>query len=223
MPAANGVRTVLFDLDGTLADTAPDLVYAVNCVLEEEGRRPLTLEALRPTVSLGGNAMLEYAFGEGEDHPRFAARRERFLAVYRDNVATRTHLFPGMAQVLEALEAQGRNWGIVTNKTSWLTEPLVAALNLTERAACVVSGDTLERAKPHPAPLFYACERAGTDPRHCVFVGDAPKDIEAGRRAGMRTLVALFGYLPRDQDPADWGADGVLETPESLLGWLEDR
>ena len=146
--------------------------------------------------------------------------RERLLARYRDNIARKTRPFPGMAEVLDQLETQGYNWGVVTNKPGWLTDPLLKTLGLFERAACIVSGDTLETRKPHPAPMLHACERAGSKPEHCVYVGDARRDIDAGRNAGMHTLVALFGYLREHDRPHEWRADGMIHAPQDLLDWL---
>ncbi len=214
------LTTVLFDLDGTLADTAPDLADALNGVLVEQGREPLPFERIRPVVSHGGLALIQLGFGMNPEDDGFAPLRERLLAIYRANIARRTRLFPGMAALLEALEAQGLNWGVVTNKPAWLTEPLLEALELRHRAAAVVSGDTLPERKPHPAPMHLACREAETPPAACIYVGDAARDIEAGRAAGMLTLVALWGYLGEQDRPTDWGADGLVETPEAILDWL---
>lgn len=215
------IKTVLFDLDGTLLDTAPDLAAALNTVLEENNRDPLPYETIRGVVSHGGIALIKLGFRIDEQDPEFEALRQRLLAIYRDNLSNLTRLFPGMEEVLERLEQNGRNWGIVTNKPAWLTEPLVADLGLLERAACVVSGDTLNERKPHPAPMLHACELAGSTPRQCVYIGDAQRDIEAGRNASMQTLVALFGYFLEDDRPHEWQADGLLEQPLDLLAWLE--
>ena len=208
-------------LDGTLADTAPDLAYALNLVLAEQGQDRLPLARVRPLVSLGGRAMVEFASGIPRAAPRFEALYLRFLDHYQENLASRTKLFPGMETVLAHIEAEQMRWGIVTNKVAFLTLPLVRALGLTDRAACVVSGDSTERPKPHPDPLLLACEQTGAHPRQCLYVGDAPRDIVAGRRAGMRTLVALFGYIPAGEDPVQWGADGTITTPVDLIQWLE--
>ncbi|MFZ0254410.1 MAG: HAD-IA family hydrolase [Gammaproteobacteria bacterium] len=215
------LRTVLFDLDGTLADTAPDLAYALNQVLAEQGHEGLALERVRPLVSLGGRAMVELACGLPREAPGFEALYLRFLSLYQENLATRTKLFPEMEAVLAHLEAKQMNWGIVTNKVAFLTVPLVQALGLADRAACVVSGDSTPRQKPHPDPLLLACEQTGSHPRQCLYVGDAPRDIVAGQRAGMRTLVALFGYIPAGEDPLQWGADGTITTPLELIQWLD--
>jgi len=214
------IRTVLFDLDGTLVDTAPDLAFALNGTLIESGRTALPFDAIRPVVSHGGSALLRLAYGESLEAAAFARVRDRFLALYRENLARESRLFAGMESLLATLEARGLTWGVVTNKPSWLTEPLLDALALRERAASVVSGDTLAQSKPHPAPLLHACREAGSEPAACLYIGDAERDIEAGRRAGMRTLVAAFGYLGAGDDPEAWGADGVIAEPGEVLTWL---
>jgi len=215
------LRAVLFDLDGTLADTAPDLAHVLNTLLGEEGRAPLPYARIRSQVSHGGKALIHLGFGLDEQDPEFARLRKRFLELYRDNLCNRTRLFPGMEQTLRALEGRGLRWGIVTNKPASLTDPLVQQLGLTDRAACVVSGDTTANSKPHPEPMLHACRLAGAAAGQCLYVGDAARDIEAGRRAGMHTLVALFGYIGDDDRPADWGADGAVESPAGITEWIE--
>jgi phosphoglycolate phosphatase len=143
-----------------------------------------------------------------------------FLRFYVERVAEHTRPFEGMEQVVDAIEQRGLRWGIVTNKRRKFTDPLVERLPLAQRAGCVVSGDTLERAKPHPDPLLHACRTLGVEPRRCLYVGDDRRDIEAGRSAGMRTVAAVYGYLPDDDDPARWGADGSIDRPKDLLDWL---
>ena len=213
------VHGVLFDLDGTLLDTAPDMVGALNELRMLEGIAPLPFESLRQHVSHGSARLVSVGFGldAGDEYERL---RQRFLDVYRARVASDTRPFDGMEAVLAAVESAGFGWGIVTNKPGWLTEPLLQELGLRERCACVVSGDTLHVRKPHPAPLLHAAEALGLPPVHCTYVGDAERDIQAGRAAGMRTLVAAFGYLGDDDDPAAWGADGIVSTPLDILGWL---
>jgi len=215
------IRTVLFDLDGTLADTAPDLAYALNSLLEEQGQAPLPYQVIRPVVSHGGIALVKLGFGIDENAGEFAPLRQRLLEIYRANIARETRLFEGMSPLLDTLEARGLNWGVVTNKPAWLTEPLLEALGVKSRAATIVSGDTLPERKPHPAPMLLACEQAGSDAAHCLYVGDAQRDIEAGRNAGMRTLVALFGYLGETDFPGHWQADGMVDKALDILDWLE--
>ncbi len=214
------IRTVLFDLDGTLADTAPDLANALNQVLIEQGKPPLPYSEIRPVVSHGGIALIRLGFGLEPEHPGFDPLRQRLLAIYRDAIANETRLFAGMDTLLGTLEATGLNWGVVTNKPGWLTEPLLQALELADRAVTVVSGDTLDERKPHPAPMLYACRQAGSQANECLYVGDAERDIQAGHNAGMKTLVALFGYIGPQDSPAEWGADGMIETPMALMDYL---
>lgn len=215
------IRTVLFDLDGTLADTAPDLAYALNQVRQEQGLEAMPFETIRPHVSHGGIALTRLGFGLEPEHPDFPPLRERLLAIYRDNLARETRLFPGMEELLLHIEQQDMNWGVVTNKPGWLTEPLLEALGLSQRAACIVSGDTCTNRKPHPEPILYGCHQAGSEADQCVYVGDAQRDIEAGRRAGLKTLVALFGYIGNDDDPRSWQADALLQTPAEIISWLQ--
>jgi len=214
------IRTVLFDLDGTLADTAPDLARALNELLIQEHRAPLPYEAIRPQVSHGAKALIALGFGLEPEALGFEALRQRLLAIYRADVCRETKLFPGMAAVLDALATRGRNWGVVTNKPAFLTEPLMAALGLSARAACIVSGDSTTNRKPHPEPMLHACALAGSRPEQCLYVGDAERDVTAGKIAGMKTLVALFGYIGDNERPHDWGADGLVQTPAEILTWL---
>jgi 2-phosphoglycolate phosphatase len=215
------IKTVLFDLDGTLLDTAPDLADALNTVLAENRRGPLPYETIRAVVSHGGMALIKLGFRLDESSPEFEPLRQRLLSIYRSNLSSKTRPFPGMTELLEQLEQGGRNWGVVTNKPAWLTDPLLQDLGLLERAACVVSGDTLDERKPHPAPMLHASELAGSRPEQCVYIGDARRDIEAGRNANMHTLVAQFGYFMDDDRPHEWHADGILEQPLDLLAWLD--
>ena len=217
----NSVKHVLFDLDGTLVDTAPDLANALNQTLVNHGRQPLAFEAIRPSVSLGGVAMIKLGFGMDEADPDFTPLRNEFLAIYRDNLSDHSHLFPGMEQVLARLEEINACWGIVTNKPGWLTNPLMQMLQLDTRTDCIVSGDTLEYRKPHPAPLLHACELLQCRPEETLYVGDARRDIEAGVNAGMTTLVAAYGYIDKTENPENWGADGLVDSPEEILSWVQ--
>lgn len=212
--------SVLFDLDGTLLDTAPDMLRALCQLCRERSVPEPSLAMIRPTVSHGSPGMLPAALGLAVGDAEYAECEQRFLQLYRAGLAIETALFPGMAQVLEHLEAQAIPWGIVTNKPSWLTEPLLQALALWNRAACVVSGDTLEKCKPEPEPLWYACAQIGATAQRSLYVGDAERDIQAGKRAGMVALVAGFGYLDVADRPSAWGADGLLAHPHELLHWL---
>jgi len=216
------IRTVLFDLDGTLADTAPDLAFALNELRREEGLEAMPFEQIRPVVSHGGMALIRLGFDLEPEHPQFDPLRQRLLAIYKDNIAIHTRLFPGMDEVLAFLESNGRLWGVVTNKPGWLTEPLLEQMGLKQRAATIVSGDTLPQRKPHPAPMLYACEQTGSHAEECLYIGDAERDIEAGHAAGMRTMVALFGYIGEQDRPESWGADSLIHSPAEILHWLED-
>lgn len=214
------LHTVLFDLDGTLLDTAPDLAHALNRVREEEGEPPLPFARIRPVVSHGSTGLLRLGFGLAPGGARFERLRRRLLEIYQGHLAVDTRLFPGMEEVLGGIEALGLRWGVVTNKPGWLTEPLLAHLDLLPRMACVVSGDSIAQRKPDPAPMLHACTLAGCDAGGCVYVGDAERDIQAGRSAGMRTVVAAFGYIEPGHDPRTWGADAIVDTPAELLGWI---
>ena len=209
------IKTVLFDLDGTLADTAPDLAASLNYVLTKHGNKPLPYETIRPVVSHGGMALITLGFGK--EHPQFDTYYKELLDYYLNNIANETTLFPGMNELLVELENKNINWGVVTNKPAWLTDPLLDELNLTSRAATVVSGDTLEQRKPHPAPLFHACNQAGSEAEECLYVGDAERDIEAGNRAGMITIVALFGYIAESDAPDNWGAHSLINSPQAII------
>ncbi len=212
---------VLFDLDGTLVDTAPDLANALNQALANHGKPPLPFKEVRPSVSLGGAAMLQLGFGVRETDPGFTALRDEFLDIYRNSLADHSRLFPGMEQTLAAIEERGLPWGVVTNKPGWLTNPLMRRLELDERTRCIVCGDTLERRKPHPDPLLHACKLLRRAPEESLYVGDARRDIEAGRSAGTMTLVAAYGYLDNEDDPLRWEADGLIDSPLEVLDWLE--
>lgn len=214
------IRGVLFDLDGTLADTAPDLAYALNTLRGEQGIPPLTFADIRPHVSHGAAALVKLGFDITPQSPHFASLRQRLLEIYETHLARETRLFPGMEEVLAALESRAIKWGVVTNKPAWLTKPLLQQLGILERAATVVSGDTTERKKPHPEPMFHAAKEAGLRAEECLYVGDAHRDIEAGLRAGMCTLVAMFGYIGDDDAPHTWGAHGMIRSPREILRWL---
>lgn len=214
------IDTVLFDLDGTLLDTGPDIAHALNLLRAEHGLEPFPYAPVRACVSNGASAVLRCGFPAVEPDV-FDRLRARLLALYRENLAVHTVPFPGVDAMLEGLEARGLRWGIVTNKPGWLTDPLLADLGFGARAACVVSGDTTPYAKPHPAPVLHALEVAGSAPPRAVYVGDAERDVHAGRAAGLRTGVALFGYVTRDDDPIAWGADALFDRPDDLFAWLD--
>jgi len=213
------VHGVLFDLDGTLLDTAPDMAHALNLLRAEHGESTIPFGQIRPHVSHGALALVRLGFPQA-DEAQVAVLRSRFLELYDANLAAQTALFPGFEEVLQQLEARNLRWGVVTNKPGFLTEPLLAQLRLAERAGCIVSGDTLAQRKPHPAPLLHAARRLGVEPADCVYVGDAERDVRAAHAAGMRAIIALFGYLGEQDQPHGWNADAMIEQPGELIGWL---
>lgn len=211
---------IFFDLDGTLADTGPDLAGALNRLLLQEGRETMAYHLLRPHVSAGARGLLRAGFAITPDAPDYAALRDRFLDLYEAALCVETRLFAGMADLLAILDERKVRWGVVTNKPERFTRPLMAALGLTHRAAAIVSGDTTAKAKPDPLPLLHACAVAGVSPLTSVYVGDDLRDIEAGRAAGMRTLAATWGYLGDGLPIAAWGADCMINTPADILADL---
>ena len=217
------LQAVLFDLDGTLVDTAPDMAAALNRLREERGLEALPYERLRPYVSRGSNGLIGVGFGATPSDAERAEMIERFLAIYDARLCDESTLFDGMAAALDWIERSSVPWGIVTNKPEWLARPLLTQLGLVARAGCIVSGDSLPERKPHPRPLLHAAELLRVAPSACVYVGDDLRDVEAGRAAGMGTVVARWGYVPPDQDPSEWGADTQIETPAALLAWLRTQ
>jgi len=206
---------ILFDFDGTLADTAPDLAFAANLQRARRGLPDLDARLYRPHASHGARGMLHIALGLGPDDMDYAGARHDFLADYARHMTRDTRLFPGMAQLLKTLRDHGHAWGIVTNKMEQLAQPIIAHLGLAADCAVAVGGDTTAHAKPHPEPLLYAARTAGYAPRDCIYIGDDARDIAAGRAAGMPTIAAAYGYC----DPtsiASWGADHVAQTPNDL-------
>jgi phosphoglycolate phosphatase len=210
---------LLLDLDGTLLDTAPDMGGALNLLRLENGLDPLPPGIIRPVVSHGSARLVSLGFpaAVGDDYERL---RQRFLELYASNIAEHTRLFPGAETLLAELERLEIPWGVVTNKPGWLTDPLLVALGLDQRAGVVVSGDTVAERKPHPLPLLHAAGVIGISPEHCVYVGDAERDIQAGRAAGMTTVVAAYGYLSDEDDPDRWEPTGVVSDPLELLDWI---
>lgn len=210
---------VLFDLDGTLVDTAPDLIACLNIALEQHGFAHVPASQVRPFISFGAEVMIKQSSAADiiESHAQIL---ETMLAHYENNIVQHGGFFSGMVETLLDIEARGFKWGIVTNKRERFTHPLTRALNLTERAACIISGDTTANSKPHPEPMLEACKRAGVQPEHCVYIGDALHDITAGKNANMKTLVAVYGYLTDDDKPQHWGADALVESPAQISAWL---
>ena len=214
------IKAVLFDLDGTLADTAPDLAFALNSVMQSQGLSPLPYAAIRSAASHGIAALLKIGFGITPDAPEFEGLRQQSLDIYAANIARETRLFDGMETVLQHLESNNIPWGIVTNKPAFLTDPLAEKLGLTSRTPCIVSADTTPHSKPHPAPMLLACKLINTAAENCLYIGDAARDIEAGNVVGMTSLIANWGYIAADDKPDEWGAAGSIDTPNHLLAWL---
>lgn len=219
MAASKPSAAVLLDLDGTLLDTAPDLAAALNRLRAEQGLAPMPFAPIREQVSNGSIAVLRLGFPSA-DEPRFAALMGRFLELYGERLAIETRPFPGFEQVLAALEAHGIPWGVITNKPARLTEPLLRALGLLERAGCVLSGDSLPVRKPDPLPLLTAALRIGVAPRDCLYLGDALRDMQAARAAGMVALGARFGYIPSNEDVSVWPVTAWIDAPAELLDWV---
>jgi 2-phosphoglycolate phosphatase len=217
---ASPLGAILFDLDGTLLDTAPDMVGALNLLLRERDQPPLPLASARPFVSHGSARLVRVGFPDA-DASTFAELQKRYLEIYGGALSLETRLFDGMPQVLTALVERGLLCGVVTNKPAWLTDPLLDQLGLTPLLACVVSGDTCSRSKPDPMPMLHAATLAGVTADECVYVGDAERDIQAAHAAGMQGLVAAYGYLAPGENWQAWGGDGVIWTPGELLAWLE--
>ena len=214
------VRAVLFDLDGTLADTAPDLAGALNRVRHARGLDPLPLEQLRNHASHGARGLLAAGLAMDKSHAEFETVRDAFLDHYAQALCVETVLFAGTDEVLAEIARRGLKWGIVTNKASRFTLPLLERLTLHTRAGAVISGDTTPQSKPHPGPLLAAAAMLDVEPRDCVYVGDAERDVAAGRAAGMRTLIARYGYIHTDEAPDAWLADGSLDSITEVLEWL---
>ena len=215
------IDAVLFDLDGTLADTAPDMARTVNEMRLRRNLAPVPLEKVRPHVSKGARGMLLAAFEITSEHPDFAAMREEFLTLYQDNLDVDTVLFPGMPELLEGLETRAIAWGVVTNKFERFARPVIEGLGLARRSRVIVGGDTCARAKPFPDPLLHAASLMGVDPRRTVYIGDDERDIQAARAAGMFGLVAGYGYIGDGAPPRAWGADAILDDPAGVLAWVE--
>ncbi len=213
------VKAVLFDLDGTLADTAPDLSYALNRMRAARGLPELPVAATRPYTSHGARGLLGVGLDVAPGHPEYVALRKEFLDIYAGNLCRETRLFPGMDELLVELERRAVLWGVVTNKAERYTLPLLELLAVRSRAACIIGGDTTGKLKPDPAPLLAASARIGIAPRDCIYLGDDRRDMEAGRAAGMTVVAARFGYL-NGSEPETWAADGIIDEPLELLQYL---
>ncbi len=222
MPEPHSARdgAVLFDLDGTFADTAPDMAAALTRLRARHGRDALPFERVRPHASHGARGILKVGFDLNPDDPGYEPLRLEYLEIYAAALVKDTAPFPGIPELVATLESRGIPWGIVTNKATYLTEPLMERIGFRDRTGCLVCGDTTPRPKPHPDPLFHACALLGVEPARCWYLGDAERDIRAGLAAGMGTLAALFGYLGPEDDPSGWGAHGMIAHPLDLLAWL---
>jgi len=211
---------ILFDFDGTLADTAPDLAAAANKLRTRKGLPELPYEALRPMASHGARGLLKASLGIDPDHPEYDALRIQFLEDYERDMMNRTRLFSGIPDLLAQLKQHGHAWGIVTNKVEYLARPIVRHLGLEAECAITVGGDTASHPKPHPAPLLYAAEKAGFEPRYCVYIGDDERDIIAGKAAGMPTIAAAYGYCSMES-AYGWQADAIVTAPEDIWQTLQ--
>ncbi|CAM3626906.1 HAD family hydrolase [Polynucleobacter brandtiae] len=208
---------VFFDLDGTLADTAPDLVAAANQLLIARKLEPKPYELLRPRASAGARGLIFGAFAMGTDHPDFNALRDEFFSNYEKALLVNSKLFDGIAHLLDQLDAAQTPWGIITNKSERFTKPLTDLMGLRQRAVATISGDTTPYSKPHPEPILHAARIANVDPTKALYVGDDIRDIVAGRAAGMKTIAAAYGYCGCDEPPQEWGADYLIEHPSELM------
>lgn len=213
-------KAVLFDLDGTLIDSAPDLGAAADSMRTDRGMPSLAAALYRPLAGAGARGMLHVAFGVTPQDTGYEALRDEFFSNYERRMTHSTYAFEGVAELLAAIAAKGLPWGVVTNKSQRFTNPLTAAMPMFATAGTIVSGDTTAHAKPHPAPLFEAARQLGIAPEACVYVGDDERDIVAGKAAGMRTVAATYGYLGQQTDVAAWNADLTINSPLALLQWL---
>lgn len=221
MAQFTGVQAVLFDLDGTLIDSAPDLAAAADAMRVARGLPSLPLEQYRHMAGAGARGLLGVAFGMTPDHADYEAMREEFFCNYERSLTERTEIFEGVPELLESLVNRGLKWGVVTNKSERFTLPLTASMELFAKAGAIVSGDTTPHAKPHPEPLFEAVRRMGVDASRCVYVGDDERDIVAGRAAGMVTVAVTYGYLGAQADTSQWGANATINCVNELLPLLQ--
>jgi len=214
------IDAVLFDLDGTLADTAPDMARTVNAMRVKRGLPPVAAALVRPHVSKGARGMICSAFGMTTEHPDFMPMREEFLALYGEEPCVDTVLFPGMHELLDSLEADGIAWGVVTNKFERFAHPILEALGIARRAGAIVGGDTCPRPKPFPDPLLFAAQKMGVEPGNTLYVGDDERDVQAARAAGMPVLVAGYGYLGDDKPPTEWDGDAIVHSAREIGEWI---
>lgn len=217
------IKAVILDLDGTLLDTAPDLGAALNIQLAKHNYPDVPFEQIRPLASHGSKALVKLGFNIDEQHPDFASLRQEYLNIYSEHSCNLTTLFPGMTDVLAYLQNKQIPWGIVTNKPGWLTMPILKKLALIDKTNCVVCGDTLSVTKPDPAPLLYACELLHCKPSECIYIGDAEFDIVAGHRAGIKTILAGYGYITEKDKIHEWQTDAIINSPTEILNYLNNE
>ena len=211
---------VLFDLDGTLVDTAPDLIACLNKTLVVHDYRAVDNTHIKPCISMGSLAMIKHAAADADEALQ-AKMLDFMLDCYQHNIAEHSRFFSGIHETLDTIESLGLKWGVVTNKRKRFTLPLMHAMKLMDRAACIISGDTTANSKPHPEPMLAACKQAQVNPENCVYIGDASHDIAAGKSANMKTLAALYGYINENDRPENWGADALIEHPQQLQHWIQ--
>ncbi len=220
MSADCKISCVLFDLDGTLVDTAPDLIACLNQALEIHHQPPVSNDFIKPYISYGAAAMIRNSLDDQDDPKLQEKILETMLELYQNNIARHTEFFSGICQTLRDIERIGLKWGVITNKRERFTLPLMEALKLSHRAACIISGDSTGNSKPHPEPMLAGCRQAQVEPCECVYIGDAAHDITAGKRANMKTLAASYGYIKPDDNPEAWGADAIISHPDQILPWI---
>ncbi len=216
------IKSVLFDLDGTLVDSAEDLTSALNSLLKIRHIPTLPTSQTRAFAGRGSKGLLKIGLNIDDNHPDFLELSTEFFEHYQIHLIETTQLFSGMPQVLHSLKKKNIPWGIVTNKPQRFTDVLVKHIPLLQQAKCIVSGDTLEKRKPHPDPILYACRLLNQTPADCLYIGDAEVDIVASNAAGTHSLVALYGYIPAEEEPFNWNADGYIQHPLDILEWLRD-
>lgn len=216
-------QAVFFDLDGTLADTADDLAAPIHAMRAARGLAPIAASELRPLTSMGARGLIGKGLGFAPGDAEYEPLRQEFMLHYEAGMLIRTRLFEGMPEVLDALDAAGIKWGVISNKIERLVKPIVAGLGLADRSVCAIGGDTTAHAKPHPAPLLHGAALAGVHAADCVYIGDDKRDIEAGHAAGMLTIAAAYGYCGNDLPPHEWGAHHLIEQPRELVHLLLNR
>ncbi len=217
------ITAVLFDLDGTLLDTAPDLAGALNALLLARRSPQLPLTTIRRKVSEGTAGLLKLGFNVTDQSPIFSGLQQQFIEYYGQHICDKTQLFSGIEELIDYLQKNCLPWGIVTNKSMTLTTKLIEHFALLQKANCIIGGDTLAHNKPHPKPLLHACECLVCLPANCVYIGDSQQDIEAARSAGMRSLVALYGYIPSEKLAKSWKANAMMHTPLNIIDWLKQN